>query len=136
MVAAGITKAFTEKYGNQVICLLNDPETLALAEKEKLTRSQAGVKLAAQRYPDALFVIGNAPTALIEIADQTREGLITPAGIIGVPVGFVNVVESKERLRVLPVPYALIEEKRGGSNFAAALVNAAFTLHEIKDYLY
>jgi precorrin-3B C17-methyltransferase len=135
MVAAGITKAFTEKYGNQVICLLNDPETLALAEKEKLTRSQAGIKLAAQRYPDALFVIGNAPTALIEIADQTREGLITPAGIIGVPVGFVNVVESKERLKVLPVPYVLIEEKRGGSNFAAALVNAAFTLDEIKKFL-
>jgi precorrin-3B C17-methyltransferase len=135
MVEAGITKAFTAQYGNQVVCLLNDPEALALAEQEKLTRSQAGIKLAAQRYPDALFVIGNAPTALIEIADRVREGHSRPAGIIGVPVGFVNVVESKERLKVLPVPYALIEEKRGGSNFAAALVNAAFTLDEAKKFL-
>lgn len=135
MVQAGITKAFTEKYGNKVVCLLNTEETLALAEKENLTRSQAGIKLAAQQYPDAFFVIGNAPTALIEIADQVKQGLIHPAGIIGAPVGFVNVVESKERLKLLTVPYVLIEEKRGGSNFAAALVNAAFTLDIAVVYL-
>jgi len=135
MVEAGITKAFTEKYGNKVVCLLNSQETLALAEKENLTRSQAGMRLAAQQYPDALFVIGNAPTALIEVADQVKQGLLHPAGIIGAPVGFVNVVESKERLKLLAVPYVLIEEKRGGSNFAAALVNAAFTLDTSDIYL-
>jgi precorrin-3B C17-methyltransferase len=135
MVQAGITKAFTNKYGNEVVCLLNDEEALALAEKENLTRSQAGIKLAAQRYPEALFVIGNAPTALIEIADQAKEGTIRPAGIVGAPVGFVNVVESKERLRTLATPFALIEEQRGGSNFAAAIVNAAFTLNEAKEYI-
>lgn len=135
MVQAGITKAFTAKYGNEVVCLLNTEETLALAEKENLTRSQAGIKLAAQQYPGALFVIGNAPTALIEIADQVKQGLIHPAGIIGAPVGFVNVIESKERLKTLAVPYAIIEEKRGGSNFAAAIVNAAFTLDTAKDYI-
>lgn len=128
MVQAGITKAFLEKYGNKVVCLLNTEETLALAEKGNLTRSQAGIKLAAQHYPEALFVIGNAPTALIEIADQVRMGNIHPAGIIGAPVGFVNVIESKERLKLLALPYVIIEEKRGGSNFAAAIVNAAFTL--------
>jgi len=135
MVQAGITKAFTEKYGNKVVCLLNAEETLALAERENLTRSQAGMRLAAQQYPDALFVIGNAPTALIEIADQVKQGLLEPAGIIGAPVGFVNVVESKERLKLLSVPYVMIEEKRGGSNFAAALVNAAFTLDTSDIYL-
>ncbi|WP_181885256.1 precorrin-3B C(17)-methyltransferase [Pontibacter diazotrophicus] len=135
MVQAGITKAFTSKYGNKVVCLLNDEETLALAERENLTRSQAGIKLAAQRHPGALFVIGNAPTALIEIADQTKEGTIKPAGIVGAPVGFVNVVESKERLKLLSTPYALIEGQRGGSNFAAAIVNAAFTLNEAKAYV-
>ena len=135
MVQAGITKAFTEKYGNIVVCLLNTEETLALAEKENLTRSQAGIKLAAQQYPDALFVIGNAPTALIEIADQAKQGLINPIGIIGAPVGFINVVESKERLKLLSIPYAIIEEQRGGSNFAAAIVNAAFTLNETGNYL-
>jgi precorrin-3B C17-methyltransferase len=135
MVQAGITKAFTEKYGNQVVCMLNTEETLLLAKQEGLTRSQAGIKLAAQIYPDALFVIGNAPTALIEIADQVRQGKISPAGIIAAPVGFINVIESKERLKMLSVPYVIIEEKRGGSNFAAALVNAAFTLDTASDYL-
>lgn len=132
MVQAGITKAFVEKYGNEVVCLLNLEETLMLAEKENLTRSQAGIKLAARKYPDALFVIGNAPTALIEIADQVKQGSIHPAGIIGAPVGFINVIESKERLKTLEIPYALIKEQRGGSNFAAAIVNAAFTLNDIK----
>lgn len=134
MVAAGITKAYTAKYNNQVICLLNDKETLELAQKEGLTRSQAGIKLAAQKYPDALFVIGNAPTALIEIADQIQTGILSPAGVIGAPVGFINVIESKERLKTIThIPYALITEKRGGSNFAAAIVNAAFTFDETKE---
>ncbi|WP_108809064.1 precorrin-3B C(17)-methyltransferase [Aquimarina spinulae] len=133
MVAAGITKAYTAKYGNQVICLLNDKESLQLAEKEGLTRTQAGIKLAAKKYPKALFVIGNAPTALIEIADQIQEGILSPTGVIGAPVGFINVIESKERLKAIShIPYALITEKRGGSNFAAAIVNAAFTLEEAK----
>ncbi|WP_438425725.1 precorrin-3B C(17)-methyltransferase [Aquimarina macrocephali] len=133
MVAAGITKAYTAKYGNQVICLLNDKESLQLAEKEGLTRTQAGIKLAAKKYPNALFVIGNAPTALIEIADQIQAGILSPTGVIGAPVGFINVIESKERLKTIShIPYALITEKRGGSNFAAAIINAAFTLEEAK----
>ncbi len=133
MVQAGITKAFTTKYKNQVVCLLNDPEALKMAEEEGLTRTQAGIKLAAQKYPKALFVIGNAPTALIEITDQIHAGTLSPTGVIGAPVGFINVIESKERLKTITdVPYALITEKRGGSNFAAAIVNAAFTLDEAK----
>ncbi|WP_103071776.1 precorrin-3B C(17)-methyltransferase [Aquimarina sediminis] len=133
MVAAGITKAYTTQYNNEVVCLLNDKETLQLAKDEGLTRSQAGIKLAAKKYPQALFVIGNAPTALIEIADQIQEGTLSPTGVIGAPVGFINVIESKERLKTIEhIPYALITEKRGGSNFAAAIVNAAFTLDEAK----
>ncbi|MDY8136633.1 precorrin-3B C(17)-methyltransferase [Aquimarina sp. 2201CG5-10] len=131
MVQAGITKAYTGKYKNQIVCLLNDPEALQLAEEEGLTRSQAGIKLAAKKYPKALFVIGNAPTALIEIVDQIQEGVISPTGVIGVPVGFINVIESKERLKTIThIPYALITENRGGSNFAVAIVNASFTLEE------
>ncbi len=131
MVQAGITKAYTTQYNNQVVCLLNDPEALALATAEGLTRSQAGIKLAAKKYPTALFVIGNAPTALIEITDQIHEGTLAPAGVIGAPVGFINVIESKERLKTIQtIPYTLIKGKRGGSNFAAAIVNAAFTLDE------
>jgi precorrin-3B C17-methyltransferase len=133
MVAAGITKAYTSKYNNEVICMLNDKESFQLAEKEGLTRTQAGIKLAAKKHPKALFVIGNAPTALIEIADQIQKGILSPAGVIGAPVGFINVIESKERLKTIShIPYALITEKRGGSNFAAAIVNAVFTLKEAK----
>ncbi len=133
MVQAGITKVYTSKYKNQVVCLLNDPEAVELAAREGLTRTQAGIKLAAQRYPKALFVIGNAPTALIEITDQIHAGTLAPIGVIGAPVGFINVIESKERLKTLEkTSYALIKAKRGGSNFAAAIVNAAFTLDEAK----
>ncbi|OEJ99148.1 precorrin-3B C(17)-methyltransferase [Flavivirga aquatica] len=133
MVQAGITKAFTGKYNNQIVCLLNDPEALEIATKEGLTRSQVGIKLAAKKHPEALFVVGNAPTALIEIVDQIHEGTLQPTGVIGAPVGFINVIESKERLKMLSnTPYALIKEKRGGSNFAAAIVNAAFTLDEVE----
>lgn len=136
MVQAGITKAYTHRYQNQVVCMLNDSETLQLAQKEGLTRSQAGIRLAAKKYPNALFVIGNAPTALIEIADQVQEGILSPEGIIGAPVGFINVIESKERLRMINnIPYALIKDRRGGSNFAAAIVNAAFTLDEAKNWI-
>ena len=135
MVQAGISKAFTKQWGNKVFCLLNEEETIELAERENLTRSQAGIRLAAQKHPNALFVIGNAPTALIEIADGVREGRLNPAGIIGAPVGFINVIESKERLKMLSIPYALIEDRRGGSNFAAAIVNAAFTVGELDKYL-
>ncbi|WP_299624867.1 precorrin-3B C(17)-methyltransferase [uncultured Tenacibaculum sp.] len=132
MVKAGITRAFTGKYNNEVVCLLNDEETLKLAAEEGLTRSQAGIKRAAKKYPNALFVIGNAPTALIEIVDQVNEGTIQPIGIVGAPVGFINVIESKERLKMQKeTSFALITERRGGSNFAAAIVNAAFTLDEV-----
>ncbi|NQX85850.1 MAG: precorrin-8X methylmutase, partial [Flavobacteriaceae bacterium] len=93
---------------------------------------QAGIKRAAEQYSDALFVIGNAPTALIEIVDQVYAGKINPIGIVGAPVGFINVIESKERLKMMRnTPYALISERRGGSNFAAAIVNAAFTLEDV-----
>ncbi|AUC15493.1 precorrin-3B C(17)-methyltransferase [Tenacibaculum sp. SZ-18] len=132
MVKAGITRAFTGKYNNEVVCLLNDEETLKLAAEEGLTRSQAGIKRAAMKYPNALFVIGNAPTALIEIVDQVHEGTIQPVGIVGAPVGFINVIESKERLKMQKeTSFALITERRGGSNFAAAIVNAAFTFDEV-----
>ncbi|WP_075343171.1 precorrin-3B C(17)-methyltransferase [Tenacibaculum agarivorans] len=132
MVKAGITRAFTGKYNNEIVCLLNDEETLKLAAEEGLTRSQAGIKRAAEKYPNALFVIGNAPTALIEIVDQVHEGTIQPIGIVGAPVGFINVIESKERLKMQKeTSFALITERRGGSNFAAAIVNAAFTLNDV-----
>ncbi|OHX65867.1 precorrin-3B C(17)-methyltransferase [Flammeovirga pacifica] len=136
MVQAGITKKYTKQYNNQVICCLNDPSTLELAEQEGLTRSQAGIKRAIAQYPNALFVVGNAPTALFELTEQLRENKdFNPIGIIGVPVGFVNVLESKEQLvQAKNTEWITLHGNRGGSNIAAALVNACFTVEESSIY--
>jgi len=131
MVQSGITKAFTNKYGVMVKCYLNDERVPALAAAENITRSQAGIRLAIQEHPDALYVIGNAPTALLEICDQYQQGNCHPVGVVATPVGFVNVLESKFKIKYLPgIPSVIIEGRKGGSNVAAAIVNAAFTIQE------
>lgn len=132
MVKSGLRKAALEKYGVTVHCYLHDHRIEALAESEGITRSQAGMRLAACEHPNALFVIGNAPTALLELARLLHEGGLSPMGVIGAPVGFVNVVESKYRLRAAAgaTPIALIEGRKGGSAIAATIVNAAFSLDE------
>lgn len=136
MVQAGITKAFSEKYKNQIHCYLNDPEARALAGAENITRSQAGMRLAVTKHPNALYVIGNAPTALFELTDTLRSNTqFNPAGIIGAPVGFINVIESKEQLsQVTRIPWAIIKGNKGGSNLAASIVNACFTLQDANKY--
>jgi precorrin-3B C17-methyltransferase len=131
MVQSGITKAFLQRYNANVYCYLNDEAVLPLAEKEGLTRSQAGMRIAIEKHPQALFVVGNAPTALFELCDQLQEQKFAPAGIIGAPVGFVNVIESKLKLQALTnVPYVIIKGRKGGSNVAASIVNAAFTIND------
>lgn len=131
MVQSGITKEFIKRYNANVYCYLNDDAVLPLAEKEGLTRSQAGMRIAIEKHPDALFVVGNAPTALFELCDQLQERKFSPAGIIGAPVGFVNVIESKLKLQAMKtVPYVIIRGRKGGSNVAASIVNAAFTVKD------
>lgn len=133
MVKSGITKRYTEKYGVKVHCFLNDEDVVEEARKQQLTRSQAGIRKAMALLPDALYVIGNAPTALIDLADALVVNPdFRPAGIIGVPVGFVNVIEAKAQLAHVAQDYVILEGNRGGSNVAAAVVNAAFTLDEAK----
>ncbi|WP_158850696.1 precorrin-3B C(17)-methyltransferase [Algibacter sp. L1A34] len=136
MVQAGITKAFTKEFGNQIHCLLNDEDVQLLAKSENITRSQAGIRKAIEKHPNALYVVGNAPTALFEIVDQIRaNNNFKPAGVVGVPVGFVNVLEAKEQLsQTNNTNWVIIEGNRGGSNVAAAIVNAAFTLPEASTY--
>ena len=136
MVKAGITKAFSEQYGTKIHCCLNDEDAKQLAIDENITRSQAGIRKAITQYPKALYVVGNAPTALMEVTDQLRSNEnFKPAGVIGVPVGFVNVIESKEQLsQASNTDWVIIEGNRGGSNVAAAIVNAAFTLDEASEY--
>ncbi|PCI03658.1 MAG: precorrin-3B C(17)-methyltransferase [Flavobacteriaceae bacterium] len=137
MVKAGITRAFTEKYGNQIHCFLNDDDVTEMAIDKNITRTQAGIRKAMELYPNALYVVGNAPTALIEITETLRlNSDFNPVGVIGAPVGFVNVIESKEQLaQVTRTDWVIIEGNKGGSNVAAAIVNAAFTLEEASEYI-
>lgn len=132
MVQSGLRKAALERYGIAVHCYLHDPRVAELAISAGLTRSQAGMRLAAREHPDALFVVGNAPTALLELASLLHRGGFAPMGVIGAPVGFVNVVESKHRLKAAAgaTPIAVIEGRKGGSAIAATIVNAAFSLDE------
>lgn len=134
MAASGIRKGALQRLGIEVHCFVAEPEMAVIAEREGITRSQACMRYAAQHYPDALYVVGNAPTALFEICDLTRKGLMHPAGIIAVPVGFVHVCESKHAVKTLhDVPKMVVEGRKGGSNLAATLVNSILTYDDAKD---
>ena len=128
MAASGIRKGALERLGIQVHCYINDPRSKQIAAEKGITRSQACMQLAAEEYPDALYVVGNAPTALFEICDLVRKGKMHPAGIIGAPVGFVHVCESKHAAKTLKqIPKIIVEGRKGGSNLAATLCNAILT---------
>ena len=128
MVATGIRKGALERLGIEVHCYINDPRSKQLADEKGITRSQACMQLAANEYPDALYVVGNAPTALFEICDLVRKGKLHAAGLIAAPVGFVHVCESKHAAKTLKdIPKIIIEGRKGGSNLAATLVNAILT---------
>lgn len=128
MAASGIRKGALERLGIEVHCYINDPRSKQMAEEKGITRSQACMQLAAEEYPDALYVVGNAPTALFEICDLVRKGKLHPVGIIAAPVGFVHVCESKHAVKTLKqIPKIIVEGRKGGSNLAATLCNAILT---------
>lgn len=125
MVASGIRKKALERLGVNVKCYLGDPRVEEMALKWNITRTQAGIRLAVEEHPDALYAFGNAPTALMELCHLIRQGKANPAGVVGAPVGFVNVKESKYMLKALgKLPKIMVEGRKGGSNLAATLVNA------------
>lgn len=125
MAASGIRKGALERMGVEVKCYLQDERVAGMATSKGITRTQAGIRLAAEEHPDALFVFGNAPTALMELCDLVRKGKATPAGIIAAPVGFVHVQESKHMTKPFThIPKLIVEGRKGGSNLAATLVNA------------
>ena len=136
MAAAGIRKGALARLGIEVHCYINDPRIADLVsppsrvgkEMPLITRSQASMQLAAEEHPYALYVVGNAPTALFEICDLVRKGKLHPAGLIAAPVGFVHVCESKHAAKTLKdIPKIIVEGRKGGSNLAATLVNAILT---------
>lgn len=128
MVASGIRKGALERLGIEVICYINDPRAIEMAKQLGITRAQAGMRLAAEEHPNALYAFGNAPTALLEVCELMRRGKCHPAGIVGAPVGFVHVEESKHAAKTFhDVPKILISGRKGGSNLAATLVNSILT---------
>ena len=131
MVTSGIRKASLQRLGMEAVCYLSNPQTAAMASNEGITRTQAGIRQAVEEHPDALYVFGNAPTALIELCDLIRKGKAHPAGIIAAPVGFVHVKESKHMVKPFKdIPKIIVEGRKGGSNLAATLCNAILTFDD------
>ena len=125
MAASGINKRVLGKFGGEVLNYISDADVAAEAKERGLTRAAVSMDRAASLKKPLVFAIGNAPTALVRIAELLEAGeLVRPALIIGVPVGFVNVVESKEIVMDLDVPYIVARGRKGGSNVAAAICNA------------
>ena len=131
MVTSGIRKGALQRLGIEAKCYLSDPRVAAFASANNITRTQAGIRLAVEDHPDALFAFGNAPTALMELCDLIRKGQAHPAGIIAAPVGFVHVRESKHMVKPFKdIPKIIVEGRKGGSNLAATLCNAIMTLDD------
>ena len=124
MARSGISKATLAKLGGEVHCFMSDPDVAAEARARGVTRALVSMEKAAKLEKPCIFAIGNAPTALIRIRELMDAGELTPALVIGVPVGFVNVVESKELIIESSVPHIVARGRKGGSNVAAAIVNA------------
>ena len=124
MAKAGINKTILGKLGGQVHCFMSDPDVAAEAKERGVTRAIVSMERAAKLERPCIFAIGNAPTALVSLHGQMQKGLVHPALVIGVPVGFVNVVESKELILQSEVPHIVARGRKGGSNVAAAICNA------------
>ena len=131
MVTSGIRKGALQRLGIEAKCYLSDPRVAEMASTLDITRTQAGIRLAVEEHPDALFAFGNAPTALMELCDLIRKGKAHPAGIIAAPVGFVHVKESKHMVKPFKdIPKIIVEGRKGGSNLAATLCNAILTFDD------
>lgn len=125
MARAGINKRRLAEYGGEVYCFMSDEDVAKKAAQAKTTRAAASMEKACSLEKDLIFAIGNAPTALIRLCELVREGRIMPKLIIGAPVGFVNVVQSKEMVLTLEaVPYIVAQGRKGGSGIAACICNA------------
>ena len=128
MGKAGVNKSALAKHGGEVFCFMADEDVRLAARDNGTTRAVASMDKAAAMGRPTIFAIGNAPTALIRLYELIKEGKLAPALVIGVPVGFVNVVQSKELIMTTDVPYIVARGRKGGSNVAAAICNALLYL--------
>ena len=124
MAQSGINKKLLAQFGGQARCFIGDEDVAREARERGVTRSLVSMEKAARLNKPLIFAIGNAPTALFSICDLMRAGKLAPEMIIGVPVGFVNVVEAKEEVMRTAQNYIVARGRKGGSNVAAAIVNA------------
>ncbi|MCZ2830007.1 precorrin-8X methylmutase [Modestobacter sp. VKM Ac-2986] len=123
MVASGVTRKRLPK-DNDVVCTLNDPRTPELARELGTTRTAAAMHLWGDRLDGAVVAIGNAPTALFHLLEMVRDGAPRPAAVVGIPVGFIGAVESKDALAEADLEFLVVRGRRGGSAITAAAVNA------------
>ena len=124
MAKAGINKKKLAAYGGEVFCFMSDEDVAKAAKEKKTTRATVCMDKAAALNCPLIFAIGNAPTALVRLYELIQEEKLKPELIIGVPVGFVNVVQSKERIMQADVPYIVARGRKGGSNIVACICNA------------
>lgn len=131
MIRAGIHEARVQLFGGEILTYIDDPRASKAAAEEGVTRSTAAVRLAVKDDADgAIFLIGNAPTAAFELAEQVKQGKAKPALIVAVPVGYVGAEESKEVIAQLPVPYMITRGRKGSSTIAVAIFNALLAMAE------
>ena len=123
MAAAGISKKALSRLGGEVHCFMADEDVALEARERRCTRAYVSMEKAARLGIPCIFAVGNAPTALLSLRKLIDEGF-EPALVIGVPVGFVNIIEAKEAIMETKVPYIVARGRKGGSNVAAAIVNA------------
>ena len=124
MAKSGINKKALARYGGEVYCFMSDEDVAKEAKEKGSTRATVCMDKAAAMDKLLIFAIGNAPTALVRLYELITEGKLKPELIIGVPVGFVNVVQSKELIMETDAPYIVAKGRKGGSNIAACIVNA------------
>lgn len=124
MAKAGINKAAAGRLGCEILCFMSDPEVAEEAKRRGCTRAAVSMERAAGLDRPAVFALGNAPTALLELRRLMDAGAVSPELVIGVPVGFVNILEAKEAILTSCAPHIVARGRKGGSNVAAAIVNA------------
>lgn len=123
-----LNKQNLNDFGNKIVCKISDPEIMELAKKQNKTRSQVAMRESLSEINGGIVAIGNAPTALLEVIDMVNEGIVRPALIIGIPVGFICAVEAKEELEKTDIPFITNKGRKGGSSSAAAIINAIYKL--------
>ena len=123
-----MNKQNPKDFGNDLICNISDPVLMESAKKAGKTRAQMSMRMAEKEINGGIVVVGNAPTALLEVMEMFREGLVKPALVVGMPVGFVSAVESKDELSKMDMPFITNIGRKGGSPCASAIINALYKL--------